>query len=86
MVVRNAFSLNIWSLKFLATIGVPTCFATSVDSYLRYNTADKLKEYVVSAGSILSPLLCTSMYNDILNLPVPEEAMMVDYANTTVYL
>ncbi|CAD7084818.1 unnamed protein product [Hermetia illucens] len=90
--VRNAFNSVNWHLirESLAKIGIPAFLAAIVNSCLQerrlwYDTDDGLQEYAISAGvpqgSVLSLLLGNIMYNDILNLNLPEEATMVGCAD-----
>lgn len=67
-------------------ISIPAYFAAIVDCYLQErmlwnDTDDGFQEYVIFADVQQGPLLWNIMYNSILNLSVPEQTLVVSYAD-----
>ena len=67
-------------------IGVPAYLAHIIDSYLsdrklRYDTSEGQNTYEVTTevpqGSVLGPLLWSIVYNEVLNLALPEGSTIV---------
>lgn len=90
--VQNAFNTADWKCirRTLGRINTPPYLMKILESYLtgrklRYYTDEGFKYHEVSAGvpqgSVLGPLLWNIMYNDVLQVEVPERSKIVGFAD-----
>lgn len=95
--VKNAFNSARWTniLEALASFRVPNYLLRMMDDYLKnrwllYETKEgqRQKEITsgVAQGSILGPDLWNITYDSLLRLDMPEESMLVGYADDVAAL
>lgn len=90
--VKNAFNSANWDhiYRALARMEVPNYILALITSYfterkLIYESDNGVEQYNITAGvpqgSVLGPLLWNIMYNEVLNLPLPEGVLIIGFAD-----
>ncbi|GBP74000.1 hypothetical protein EVAR_76675_1 [Eumeta japonica] len=86
--IRNAFNSANWDciMRALEEKNIPNYLYRVVASYftnrvLKYDTGKGPKEYRITVGSVLGPLLWNIIYDGLLKVPLPTEVKLVAYAD-----